>query len=509
MPANVTTPQLPQWRQIAEALPIIVCATRPDGLAIFFNREWYEYTGLTEEGSLGEGWTRALHPTDFSSTLNSWRAAIRKGAAFKGEFRLRRHDGSYRWFLARLNPVRDFSRRIVRWFGTCTDIDDQKRNEVSYALLYERERRIADTLQRALLPPVLPRVPGLTLDAVYQPDTDEAKVGGDWYDAFDLGDGRIALSIGDVGGHGLEAAVLMGRVREAIRAAAIEEQDPSHVLRLANGTVELGEPNTIVTALFAVLDRLTMELSYASAGHPPPLLAKADGTIVRLESPDVPLGIGFPAGSVEWASRNLILSPGSILAFYTDGLIESDRDLIAAEARMQAALERQARGTQQRSALSLVASTLAGGQRDDIAVLTVATSPTPIRDIEATLPCNALAARRARHMVARMLREAGIAHERSFDFLVAVGEAANNAIEHAARLGSEQFTVRARRRSASITVEIADRGGWVPKFEMPEATTAFSDRGRGLPLMYALSDDVQLERTEDGTTVRLALNLAA
>lgn len=502
-------PELPQWRQIAEALPIIVCATRPDGLAIFFNHEWYDYTGMTEETSRGEGWTRALHPDDFKETLKSWRASIRQGGAFKGEIRLRRRDGSYRWFLTRLNPVRDFSRRVVRWFGTFTDINDQKSNEVSYARLYERERRIADTLQRALLPPMLPRVPGLTLDAVYQPDTDEAKVGGDWYDAFDLGDGRIALSIGDVGGHGLEAAVLMGRVREAIRAAAIEERDPSHVLRLANATVELGEPDTMVTALFAVLDRLTMELSYASAGHPPPLLAMPDGQIVSLESPDIPLGIGLPTGTAEWTTHQATLSPGSILAFYTDGLIEADRDLLSAEKRMRAALERQARGTQQRSALSLVASTIVGGQRDDIAVLTVATSSTPVRDIEITLPSNAISARRARHMVARMLREAGVTTERGFDLLVAVGEAANNAVEHAAKLGSDQFTLRVRRRPASIVAEISDRGGWTPKFEMPQAPMALSDRGRGLSLMYALTDEVQLERTEDGTTVRLALNLAA
>ncbi|MGH7684617.1 MAG: ATP-binding SpoIIE family protein phosphatase, partial [Vulcanimicrobiaceae bacterium] len=445
--------------------PIIVCATRPDGLAIFFNHEWYDYTGMTEEQSLREGWMRALHPDDFTKTLTSWRVAINKAAAFKGEIRLRRRDGSYRWFLARLNPVHDSSRGVVRWFGTCSDIDDQKRNEVSYARLYERERRIADTLQRALLPPVLPRVPGLTLDAVYQPDTDEAKVGGDWYDAFDLGDGRIALSIGDVGGHGLEAAVLMGRVREAIRAAAIEEQDPSHVLRLANATVELAEPNTIVTALFAVLDRLTMELSYASAGHPPPLLALPDGRIVALENPDIPLGCGLPPGTAEWTSHDVMISPGSILAFYTDGLIEADRDLLGAEERMRAALERQARGTQQRSALSLVASTIVGAQRDDIAVLTVATSATPVRDIEFTLPCNAFAARRARHMVARMLREAGVPSDRGFDLLVAVGEAANNAVEHAAKLGGEHFSIRARRRPAAITVEIADRGAWTPKFE--------------------------------------------
>jgi anti-sigma regulatory factor (Ser/Thr protein kinase) len=183
--------------------------------------------------------------------------------------------------------------------------------------------------------------------------------------------------------------------------------------------------------------------------------------------------------------------------------------LLAAEERMRAALQRQARGLQHGSALSLVASTIVGRQRDDIAVLTVTSSPVPLREVEATLPANPPSARRARHIVARILREAGVAEDRSFDLLVAVGEAVNNAVEHAGRLGSDEFTIRARRRPSAITVEVSDKGGWTPKFEMPRAPGALSDRGRGLPLMYALSDDVQLDRSEDGTTVRLALNLAA
>lgn len=509
MSANLNGPHLPEWRQIAEALPTIVWATRPNGYAIFFNQRWYDYSGLTHDQSLAEGWLRAVHPDDFPQTLANWRNAMLLGKPFEAEIRFRKADGKYRWFLTRANPVRDKSGRIARWFGTCTDIDDQKRSEEAYAGLYERERRIADTLQRALLPPVLPRVPGLILDAVYQPDTDEAKVGGDWYDAFDLGDGQIAFSIGDVAGHGLEAAVLMGRVRETLRSAAIEGQDPARVLQHANAAVELAEVGTMVTAMFAVLDRMTLRVTYASAGHPPPLLAEADGGVTALESPGIPLGVGIGTESSGWETHTVTLSPGAILAFYTDGLIESDRDLLGAEERMRSALSRQSRGLQQRSALSLVASTIAGRQRDDIALLTVATSPSPLRELEVTLPATPASARRARHIIARLTREAQIPEERSFDLQVAVGEAVNNAIEHAGALGSEYFVLRARRRASSITVEISDQGMWLPKLEPPSGIDPLSDRGRGLTLMYALTDDVQLERTEDGTTVRLALRLAA
>lgn len=510
MPTNISgAPHLPEWRQIAEALPTIVWATRPNGYAIFFNQRWYDYSGMDREQSLAEGWLRAVHPDDFARTLHFWRSAILLGRAFEAELRFRRFDGEFRWFLARANPVRDKAGRVARWFGTCTDIDHQKRSEEAYAELYQRERRIADTLQRALLPPTLPHVPGLTLDAVYQPDTNEANVGGDWYDAFDLGDGRIAFSIGDVGGHGLEAAVLMGRVREALRSAAIEDLEPSRVIHHANAAVELADSKTMVTAMFAVLDRLTLRLSYASAGHLPALLANADGTVQALDGVGLPLGLGLSSSTEPgWETRTVALSPGSILALYTDGLIESDRELEEAEERMKAALSRQARGTQQRSALSLVASTIVGRQRDDIALLTVSTSQAPLREIEVTLPATPASARRARHIVTRLVNEADINDERRFDLQVAVGEAVNNAIEHAGSLGSEDFCLRARRRANSITVEISDQGIWLPKLE-PPVFDLLSDRGRGLTLMYALSDDVQLERNEDGTTVRLALRLAA
>ncbi|MBV8074599.1 MAG: SpoIIE family protein phosphatase [Candidatus Eremiobacteraeota bacterium] len=502
MSAKRVNETLPEWRQIAEALPTMVFATRPDGYAIFFNQHWYDFTGLSPERSLGRGWRRSIQVDDAETLVGKWEACLRDGTPFEHEFRLRKRDGSYEWFLGRANPVVGESGTIVRWFGTCTGIEAQKRNEEAYAELYRRERRIADTLQRALLPPVLPKLPGLWLDAVYQPDTDEANVGGDWYDAFELYDQRIAFSMGDVAGHGLEAAILMGRVREALRAAAIEGNDPARVLALANASIELLEQPAMVTALFGILDRLTMRLTFACAGHPPPVLARADGRVERLLAQGIPLGIGF---EYEWYNRTVALEPGSILAFYTDGLVESDRELDAAESRLLAALGRQARGTQRRSALSLVASTIVGRQRDDIAVLTVATSPTPLREIEVTLPNVAISSRRARLIVERMLRDAQIDEERGFDLEVAVGEAVNNAIEHASKLGSDEFTLRVMRRPAKIVVDVVDRGRWLPTFEMPPAAAPNAERGRGLMLMYALCDEVRLERTPEGTRVQLAL----
>lgn len=481
-------------------------ASGPDGAVYYFNHHWYDYTNLSEEQTLAYGWAQALHPDDVERTREIWRSSVTHGKPYEIEHRIRRYDGEYRWFLSQANPARDESGKILRWFGTGTDIDEQKRSEAAYAELYKREHRIADTLQRALLPPVLPRFPGFVLDAVYQPDTDEANVGGDWYDAFELGDARVAISVGDVAGHGLEAATLMGRVRDALRTAAVEESDPGRILLRANAAIEMLENPIMVTAIFAIIDRLTMQMTYACAGHPRPLLAYRDGSVEQLEGNGVPLGIGF---GESWESHTVPLEPGSILAFYTDGLIESDRNLDAAEARMVAAIGRQARGTQQRSALSLVASTISGPQRDDIAILTVTTSPMPLRDVEVSLPTIPASARRARLLVERMLREAEVSEERRFDLELAVGEAVNNAIEHAEKLGAEDFVLRARRTISNLIVEVIDQGMWEPVAEVPEVVDPLSDRGRGLMLMYALCDDVRLERTPDGTCVRLAMGLTA
>lgn len=484
----------------------MVWACEADGAAFYFNHHWYDYTRLVADESLPHGWMQVLHPEDNERTREVWRNCVADGTPYEIEHRFRRHDGAYRWFLSQANPVRDESGTILRWYGTGTDIDEQKRSEAAYAELYKREHRIADTLQRALLPPVLPRFPGFVLDAVYQPDTVEANVGGDWYDAFELGDARVAISVGDVAGHGLEAATLMGRVRDALRSAAVEETDPGRILQRANTAIEMLENPIMVTAVFAIIDRLTLQMTYACAGHPRPLLASRDGSVEQLEAQGVPLGIGF---GESWESFTVPLEPGSILAFYTDGLIEAERDIAGAEARMVAAIGRQARGSQQRSALSLVASTITGVQRDDIAILTVTTSPMPLRDVEVSLPTVPSSARRARLLVERMLREADVAEERRFDLELAVGEAVNNAIEHAQKLGAEDFVLRARRTVSNLIVEVIDQGMWEPLAEIPEAVDPLSDRGRGLMLMYALCDDVRLERTPDGTCVRLAMGLIA
>jgi PAS domain S-box-containing protein len=135
-----------RFRFLAETIPCLVWTSRPDGYNDFLNRRWIEYTGLTLEQSQGEGWARVLHPDDLERTISRWLHSLRTGEGYHIEYRLRRgSDGSYRWFLAQGQPMRNEAGQVVRWFGACTDIDDQKRAEEQLrSLNASLERRVAE-----------------------------------------------------------------------------------------------------------------------------------------------------------------------------------------------------------------------------------------------------------------------------------------------------------------------------------------------------------------------------
>jgi PAS domain S-box-containing protein len=191
---------------------------------------------------------------------------------------------------------------------------------VERATLFEREHTTAETLQRSLLPDQLPNVPGIVLEASYLPVTRNMEIGGDWYDAFKLPDGRLAIAAGDVMGKGLTAAAGMGRVRNALRALALTDPRPAAVLagldRLFSAT-ELEEQ--VTTVAYLVVDPETGEGLAGNAGHLPPLRLCADGP-PRLDT----IEAGTPLG---WASprqqHTFRLPPGNTVVFYSDGLVEN------------------------------------------------------------------------------------------------------------------------------------------------------------------------------------------
>jgi serine phosphatase RsbU (regulator of sigma subunit)/CHASE3 domain sensor protein len=200
-------------------------------------------------------------------------------------------------------------------------------------MLYENEKRIADALQGAFVQKALPVLPNLGFHASYIPAGAEAQVGGDWYDAFVLPDGRILFSIGDVAGHGIEAAVIMSRARQAIISSALHESDPAIVLSKANESLMLQEPK-MVTAICGYIEPQTLRIDYATAGHPAPILAFPGKDPYFLKHDGLPLGI-LPG--VRYESFTAYAAPGALLVLYTDGVIEHKRDVIDGERRLLAA----------------------------------------------------------------------------------------------------------------------------------------------------------------------------
>ncbi len=205
--------------------------------------------------------------------------------------------------------------------------------------LYDREKSIASMLQDAYLPKGLPALRDIAFDAAYVPASSVARVGGDWYDAFEMPDGRVLFSIGDVAGHGVEAAIVMGRVRQAILVAALQEADPGRVMARANATILLQE-TTMVTAVCGFIDPAKLEIVYATAGHPAPLLV-GESPPAFLPTDGVPLGVTADAAYPSFLTR---AKAGDLFVLYTDGVIEHDRDVLAGELRLSAVADG-ARGT--------------------------------------------------------------------------------------------------------------------------------------------------------------------
>jgi anti-sigma regulatory factor (Ser/Thr protein kinase) len=367
---------------------------------------------------------------------------------------------------------------------------------IDSAQIYAREHHVADTLQRALLPERLPEHEFVRFDAAYIPATEESIVGGDWYDAFTLPDGRIALSIGDVAGHGLRAAVIMGEVRQAFRAAALNPTSPSVVLERANTIVNMRQNPIMVTAIFGIIDPLTATITYAAAGHPPPVLALPCMMVERLPSGGIPLGIADSIDATDWS---FTIPPGAYLAFYTDGLIEHSKDVVEGEQQLVDAMRAEIVDRCAAPALSVMRRVF--GERknsDDAAALFVATSDEPKSDFLFDFSAIPLAVPIVRRTLNRYATRLGLDEERTYALITAVGEAMANAVEHAypERPGIVRLRVANFGRSLHATIE--DDGRWKQAQKREE-------RGRGLPLMRALMDGVEIRTNQSHTTISLTM----
>jgi phosphoserine phosphatase RsbU/P len=187
-----------------------------------------------------------------------------------------------------------------------------------HSLMAQDDALAAVALQRSLLPTALPAVPGLGLAARYVAGS--GAVGGDWYDVFVLPDGKLGVVVGDVAGSGLEAAVIMGRMRSALRAYVLETPDPATALRMLDRKIQYFEPNAMATVLYGLYTPGTGDFTVSSAGHLPPVLAAPGGQAGLLPlRPDPPIGT---ADDPQRGSATFFIPPGALLCCYTDGLVE-------------------------------------------------------------------------------------------------------------------------------------------------------------------------------------------
>lgn len=370
--------------------------------------------------------------------------------------------------------------------------------------LYDEATTRARTLQRSLLPQVLPELPQVTAAARYQPAKQGADVGGDWYDVIPLSAARVALVIGDVMGHGMAEAATMGALRTAVRTLSELELPPDEILSRLNDIVgELGT-DAFATCLYGIYDPVTRRLSYASAGQPPPAVAHPDGTVTFLSmTPDPPLGAAAPP----FETLETLLPADSLLALYSDGLVESkDRDVTTGMSRLAEFLTQSVNAMPTAPAdasdLDALCATLTsallpahGALVDDAALLLARTHPLDAEDVaEWPLPEDPVAAGQARDLVRAQLARWEIVDE---DLIMTtellVSELVGNVIRHACG------PIRLRMlRSRALICEVSDASLTTPHIRHTSAT---DEGGRGLQLISALCQRWGTRHTRTGKSI--------
>jgi anti-sigma regulatory factor (Ser/Thr protein kinase)/CBS domain-containing protein len=353
------------------------------------------------------------------------------------------------------------------------------------------QRALTEALQRHLLPVRLPTIPGLRVSAKYQPAAG-ARLGGDWYDVFGFGDGRIGLAIGDVSGRGVAAAATMAEIRTALRAYALLQQPLVRIVSLLNGLMLSGCPRASVTLALFALDLEASELVGVSVGHPPSLLLRADGSrelVVSASGP--PLGSSLSFG---YEVQRIPFPPGSALVLYTDGLIERRTESIDAGLGRLLAADLDGKRSMSLADRTFALARIEYPSDDDVAVLAIESEPLD-KSLELTLSSDPSVLASMRRTINRWLASQRVERDQRGEITSACSEAAANAIAHAYGPGAESFTVNTRAAGEEIIVTVGDHGSW----RLPVSGSG----GRGLDLMRALVDDVAIERGASGTLVTL------
>ncbi|HEV3091192.1 MAG TPA: SpoIIE family protein phosphatase [Candidatus Cybelea sp.] len=245
--------------------------------------------------------------------------------------------------------------------------EEERRAAAEVRAAYETERRIAETLQAGFAQNVLPRLARVRFSATYVPAAEETNIGGDWYDALELSRERVLLAMGDVTGHGIEAAVAMNQTRHLLVACALLDSSPTHVLARVNAELcRSGAP--LITALAGVVDVRNFRFAYAAAGHPPPVLWEPGRPARLLDVGSLPLGI---VPEAQYQTHVVESVPGALIVLYTDGAVEHSRNVVEGESLLLAAVE--AAGQAPSGEAGMIYERIFAGRRiaDDVAILTI------------------------------------------------------------------------------------------------------------------------------------------
>jgi GAF domain-containing protein/anti-sigma regulatory factor (Ser/Thr protein kinase) len=370
---------------------------------------------------------------------------------------------------------------------------DRAAPAIENAKLFE-QRRVAEALQRTLLPTELPSIAGLEVATRYVP-AESSGLGGDWYDLFELPESRVAIAVGDVVGHGVAAAAVMAQLRTALRAYAAEGHDPAGVVQAVDRLMWQLGPTAMTTLAYLELDPLEETIELVTAGHLPPLLIGPDGVPAYL-SVEGSLPLGTSQTEV-YRSQTVPFAAGSAVILFTDGLVE--RRGISIDVGLERLRELSVGSEDVEGLCSTALDELVPREPPDDVAMVVARMP-PLRDnLRTSWPATPETLVSIRRILRRWLAFHGAEEEELHDVVVACQEACANAVEHAYGPGHAYFDVEADHHESRIRVTIRDAGRWRP----PRGT----HRGRGLPLMRALMDTVDVEHGTEGTVVVLERTL--
>ena len=365
------------------------------------------------------------------------------------------------------------------------------------ARLHDRTRIVTEAFQRTFLPDVLPYLPGLVMTTRYLPAASAIGVGGDWYDAFTLPSGDIVLVMGDVAGHGLPAASVMGRMRNALRAHALLGGSPLEIAARAEEFHRHFGQGELVTLLVGVLSADLGSFRFVSAGHPPPLVVDADGARFPSNGRSNPaLGISQPS---RFEEQTVPLGHGTFVLLYTDGLVERrGESLTDGLERLRSAGDGVLRATTPPvDALAALVRRVIGDHRpaDDVALMLIGREAEVATELEFAIEARARSLVMIRRALFRWMSDLEVPDDVMRDLTMAASEAAANVVEHAYGPSGGMISVQGDVQDDRVELTIGDTGAW--------RGSSRPDRGNGLRLMRTLMNEVVIDSSTAGTIVTM------